>query len=179
MSELKQLLVQEMQYLLDAEDQLTSALPKMASAAHNPKLKEGFQKHLKQTENHVNRLQEAFNILGEKAQAKTCRAMQGLVAAGEEVIQQGKNMQPVTSDIALAAAAQKVEHYEISSYGSARSLARLMGAKEVAHLLQHTLGEEEATDYLLTEFSKPLLQQAASELYSTTKLGTQTATATR
>ncbi len=165
MSQLKELLVEELQDLLHAEMQLTKALPKMAQAAHNPKLKEGFDKHLLQTEGHVQRLQHAFELLGEKAQPKPCKAMQGLVAEGEERIEEGREKEPLAADLALIAAAQKVEHYEISGYGTVRALARQIGEFDVSDLLSHTLGEEERTDFLLTEVAKPLIQQATSEVF--------------
>jgi Mn-containing catalase len=164
MSQLKDLLVEELQDLLHAETQLTKALPKMAEAAHNPKLRESFEKHLLQTENHVERLRTAFELLGEKAQAKPCKAMEGLVAEGQETIQEGKEKEELSADLALITAAQKVEHYEISAYGTLRALARQIGELDVAELLTHTLGDEEAADFLLTEVSKPLIQQATSEI---------------
>jgi Mn-containing catalase len=164
MSQLRELLVEELQDLLHAETQLTKALPKMAQAAHNPKLREGFEKHLTQTENHVQRLRTSFELLGEKAQPKPCKAMEGLVAEGEETIQEGKEKQELSADLALITAAQKVEHYEISAYGTLRALARQIGEYQVAELLSHTLGEEESTDFLLTEVAKPLIQQATSQV---------------
>ncbi len=160
MGQLKELLVEEMQDLLHAEGQLVSALPKMAAAAKNPKLKEAFQKHLVQTENHVERLKKAFDLLGEKAQPKPCKAMMGLIAEGEETIQESGSKDDLTADLALVASAQRVEHYEIAGYGNVRTLARQIDEIEVAHLLSHNLGEEEAADFLLTEVSKPILQQA-------------------
>src|ERR1700734_4257186 len=161
MAQLKELLIEEMQDLLHAETQLTGALPKMAEAAHNPKLKEAFQKHLIQTENHVARLQQAFSIMGEKAQPKPCKAMMGLVEEGAETIEEGQEKEPLAADLALITAAQKVEHYEISGYGTVRALAKQIGMFEVADLLSHTLGEEESADFLLCSIGKPLMQQAA------------------
>jgi Mn-containing catalase len=166
MSQLKELLVEELQDLLHAEMQLTKALPEMATAAHNPKLKEAFEKHLEQTQGHVARLNEAFELLGVKAQPKPCKAMAGLVEEGKETIQEGKEKEQLAADLALVTAAQKVEHYEISGYGTVRALARQINAKEVATLLSHTLGEEESTDFLLTTVSKPLIQQASLEDYT-------------
>jgi Mn-containing catalase len=163
MAQLKELLLEQLQDLLHAETQLVKALPQMAQAAHNPKLKEAFEKHLAQTEAHVERLKRSFQLLGENAEAKTCKAMVGLIEEGKEQIQEGKNKEKLAADLALVTAAQKVEHYEISGYGTARGLARLMGEKEVAWLLDRTLGEEETTDFLLTTLSKPLLQQARME----------------
>ena len=160
MAHLKHLLIEELQDLLHAETQLTKVLPQMAQAAHNPKLKEAFQKHLAQTEQHVERLEEAFQFLGEKAQPRPCKAMVGLIEEGKEQMQEGKNKDEIIADLALITAAQKVEHYEISGYGTARSLARLIDEKDVARLLDHTLGEEESADFLLSSVAKPLLQHA-------------------
>jgi len=162
MNPLKELLVEELRDLLHAEGQLVAALPKMAQAAHHPKLKEAFLKHLKQTEGHVERLNEAFVLLGEKAQPKPCKAMSGLVEEGKETIEEGKEKTEIVADLGLIAAAQKVEHYEISGYGTARSLSRQIGERAVATLLAHTLGEEESADSGLTELAKPLMQQASS-----------------
>ena len=159
---LKELLIEELQDLLHAEGQLVAALPKMAEAAHHPKLKEAFLKHLQQTEGQVERLKTAFELLGEKAQPKPCRAMTGLIEEGQETIEDGEGKSQIAADLALIAAAQKVEHYEISGYGTARSLARQIGERDVATLLAHTLGEEESSDFLLTELAKPLMQQASS-----------------
>jgi Mn-containing catalase len=160
MPHLKELLVEELQDLLHAETQLVGALPKMASAAHNAKLKEAFTKHLGETELHVERLKKVFELLGAKAQPKPCRAMMGLVEEGQEKIEEGQEKEPIGADLSLIAAAQKIEHYEISGYGTARGLARQLGATDAATLLSHTLGEEERADFLLTTVSKPLLQQA-------------------
>ncbi len=160
MGQLKELLVEEMQDLLHAEGQLVAALPKMVTAAHNPKLKETFEKHLIQTETHVERLKKAFELLGEKAQPKPCKAMMGLIAEAEETIAESNEKDQLTSDIALIASAQRVEHYEIAGYGNVYALARQINEFDVATLLSHTLGEEETADFLLTEVTKPILQQA-------------------
>jgi Mn-containing catalase len=175
MSQLKELLVEELQDLLHAETQLTKALPKMASAAHNPKLGEAFDKHLAQTQGHVERLKKAFELLGEKAQPTPCKAMEGLVAEGEEKIQEGANKEELVADLALITAAQKVEHYEIAGYGTVRSLARQIGEYEVSELLSRTLGEEESADFLLTEVAKPLIQQATSAVLEVQTAKKQTA----
>ena len=163
MPQVKELLVEELQDLLHAETQLVAALPKMAEAAHNPKLREAFEKHLLQTQAQVERLKECFELLGEKAQAKPCRGMMGLIEEGQEVIEESADKDEMAADLALICAAQKVEHYEISGYGTAKALARQIGAVEVATLLSRTLGEEESSDHLLTVIAKPLLQQASVE----------------
>jgi len=162
MEQLKQLLTGELQDLLHAEMQLVQALPKMAEAAHHPKLQELINKHLQQTEGHVERLRKAFELLGAKAQPEACKGMQGLIEEGEETIEEHEGEEEIAADLALIAAAQKVEHYEIAGYGTARALARQIGEREIATLLSHTLGEEESSDYLLTELSKPLLQDAST-----------------
>jgi Mn-containing catalase len=163
MSIVKELLIQELQDLLHAENQLVAAVPKMAQAARHPKLKEAFEKHLKQTEMQVERLNQAFQLLGEKAQAKPCRGMKGLVEEGQEIIEEAAGQDDLAADLALITAAQKVEHYEIAAYGTVRTLARQIGAYDVEKLLTWSLGEEESTDHLLTEIAKPLLQQATIE----------------
>jgi len=163
MEQLRELLVEELQDILHAENQLVSALPKMVKAAHNPKLKEAFEKHLTQTKGQVERLNAAFELLGEKPEQKPCKAMMGLVKEGEETIEEGGSKEEIAADLALIIAAQKVEHYEIASYGSVRCLARQIGENEVATLLSQTLGEEESSDYLLTALAKPLLQQASEK----------------
>jgi len=162
MNPLKELLVDNLRDLLHAQAPLVMALPKMAGAAHHPKLKEAFQKHLQQTEGHVERLKAAFQLLGEKAQPKPCKAMMGLVEEGQETIKEGEDKPEFTADLALIGAAQRVEHYEIAAYGTARCLAKQIGEREVATLLSHTLGEEESSDYLLTEIAKPLMQDVSS-----------------
>jgi Mn-containing catalase len=160
MSQIKQLLVEELKDLMSAETQLVAALPKMAQAAHDPKLRELFEKHLVQTQNQVERLKEAFELLGEEAEAKMCKGMAGLIQEGQETIEEGGEKDELTADLALVGAAQRVEHYEIAGYGTARALAMQLNERDVARLLSSTLGEEEASDFLLTEASKPILQEA-------------------
>jgi len=163
MAHLKKLLIDQLRDLLNAENQLTKALPKMAEAAHHPVLKEGFQKHLTQTEGHVERLRNVFAALGENPEPKQCKAMTGLIEEGEETIEEGRQMPELAADLALIAAAQRVEHYEIAAYGTARTLARQIREMECSRLLSQTLGEEETTDYLLTTIADPLMQRAALE----------------
>jgi Mn-containing catalase len=163
MSALQELLIEEMQDLLHAEGQLVKALPKMARAAHEPKLKQAFEKHLEETKGHVERLKQAFELLGAKAKAKPCKAMQGLVEEGQEQITEGKEKEEAVADLMIVGAAQKVEHYEISGYGTCRTLAEKLGQNKVAKLLQQTLVEEEKADKLLTQLSPPLLDEAAQE----------------
>lgn len=161
---LKEVLVEEMQDLLHAESQLVKALPKMAKATNSEKLKSAFEQHAEVTKQHVERLKQAFELLGVKAKAKVCKGMQGLVEEGQEKIADGKEKEGVAADLGLIAAAQKVEHYEISGYGTARTLAEELGETKVAKLLAQTLAEEEKTDKLLTQLSPPLLKEAAQEV---------------
>jgi len=161
MEQLKTLLVENLQDMLDAERQLTQALPKLADAAQHPSLKEAFQKHLMQTEGQVERLRLAFQFLRQEPETTPCKAMQGLIQEGEEAMEEGAERDGMAADLALIAAAQKVEHYEISAYGTAHCLARQLGMNEVAKLLSQSLGEEESSDFLLTTIAKPILQELA------------------
>lgn len=163
MPALRELLVEELKDLLHAEGQLVKALPKMARAANEPKLKQAFEKHLEETKDHVERVKQAFEALGERPKAKPCKAMQGLVEEGQEQITEGKEKEDAVADLMLVAAAQKVEHYEISGYGTCRTIAEQLGETKVAKLLAQTLAEEEKTDKLLTQLSPPLLEQAKQE----------------
>ena len=164
MPELKELLVEELQDLLNAENQLIGSLPKFAEAARNNRLKTAFQKHLAQTEVHAERLKIALQMLGKSTGSKPCLGMKGLLEEGQEKLDAaaGNEDDSLGSDLALVGAAQKVEHYEISGYGTARCLARQLNEPKIAKLLSLTLGEEESTDFLLTELSKPLLEQMVS-----------------
>lgn len=181
MEAVRELLVEELQDLYHAENQLVKALPKMARAAHNPKLRECFEKHLQQTENQIARLTAAFELLGADPKGKPCRGMAGLIEEGQEQIEQGTGQGELSADLSLIGAAQKIEHYEIAGYGTVRTLAEVLGENEVRKLLIQTLGEEEGADRLLTEVGKPLLQQAASgngraERPSSQSAGSATAT---
>ncbi|MEO7142332.1 MAG: ferritin-like domain-containing protein [Bryobacteraceae bacterium] len=161
MEMLNELLVEELQDLLHAEGQLVKALPKMAKAAHAPKLRTAFEEHFVQTQEHVERLKRAFELLNEKPKAKVCKAMMGLVEEGAETISEGKGKEAAIADLALIVAAQKVEHYEISAYGSARAMAGQLGNQDVAKLLSQTESEEQKADELLTTIARPLLKGAA------------------
>jgi ferritin-like metal-binding protein YciE len=161
LSSLKDLLVEELKDLYSAENQLTKALPRLAKAAESEELKEAFETHLAETEEHANRIEKIMKQLGESPKGKKCKAMEGLVEEGKEVIEQ--DAEPALKDMALIVAAQKVEHYEIAGYGSARTLAELMGEQEIADILQETLDEEGKTDKLLTEIASGLNLEAESE----------------
>ncbi|MFT3867483.1 MAG: ferritin-like domain-containing protein [Nibricoccus sp.] len=155
---LRELLIDEVKDLYDAEKQLLKALPKMARAATNEDLKQGFTTHLEETKNHVARLEEVFEKLGVPARGKTCKAMDGLVAEGEEAIDlEGPDS---IRDACLIGAAQRVEHYEMAAYGTARNFAEVVGESEVVELLQATLDEEKQTDKILTDLSDSVNEDA-------------------
>ncbi len=157
---LKDLLIDELKDLYSAEQQLVKALPKMAKAASNQDLKNGFTEHLEQTKGHVERLAEAFSSLGEKAKAKTCKAMQGLVEEGSEAID--LDAPDAVRDACLIGAAQRVEHYEIAAYGTVRAFASTIGEEEIANLLEETLNEETEADKKLTTLAELVNQKANS-----------------
>jgi ferritin-like metal-binding protein YciE len=136
-----------------AEQHLLKALPKMKEAATTEELKDAFEDHLYQTQKHVSRIEKVFNIIGKKAEAKTCEAMQGLVKEAESIISETKEG-TMTRDAALIIAAQKVEHYEIASYGGMVQLAITMGLHKAADILDETLMEEEQTDADLTHIAE-------------------------
>jgi len=157
---LRELLIEELRDIYHAEGQLVKALPKMAKAAKSPQLKQAFQQHLTETEGHVERLQQAFELLGEKERGKPCKGMMGLVEEGKETINQGKDQDQVIADLALIGAAQRVEHYEIAAYGTARAMAEQLRQDKVASLLSQTLEEEEKADLALTNIAEPLMEES-------------------
>jgi ferritin-like metal-binding protein YciE len=155
------LLLHELADLYDAEHQILDALKKMAEAATSPELKAAFEEHRGQTEGQVTRLEEAFGLLDEKAKRQHCPGMKGLLEEGEEMIK--AEMPDVVRDCALIGSAQRVEHYEMAAYGTARALAEEMGHDEVAELLQATLDEEGETDQLLSELAESTINPTAME----------------
>jgi len=156
-----ELLLEQLEDLYDAEKQLTAALPKMAAAAHSSALRAAFHEHLRETQNQISRLDEVFRQFGKKASSKTCEAMKGLVTEGEEVISASGD--PNVKDAALIAAAQRVEHYEIAGYGTARTFAQRLGRDAAAQLLQETLDEEAATDERLTALAEQAINPKAAQ----------------
>lgn len=149
---LQELLIEEMRDIYSAETQLTKAMPKMAKKATSPQLKKAFETHLRETEGQIVRLQKIFEKLGKKPTGKKCAAMEGLLEEGKEMM--GEDMDDDVMDAALIAIAQKVEHYEIASYGTVRTWAQACGDEQTARLLQQTLDEEGKTDKLLTELAE-------------------------
>ncbi|MRX46612.1 YciE/YciF ferroxidase family protein [Pedobacter puniceum] len=158
---LKELFVDSLKDILWAEKHLTKSLKKMAKAATSEQLKTAFEEHLTQTENQITRLESVFESVGEKATAKKCDAMEGLIKEAEELIEDTEDGTEVR-DVALIAAAQKVEHYEIATYGTLRSLAGTLGFTEAQALLEETLNEEKETDVLLTELAENSINEEAS-----------------
>lgn len=152
LNNLTDLYVAELRDLYDAERQLVDALPKMATAAKDNKLREGFEHHLEQTREHVRRLERIFSELGEAPGGETCHAMKGLIKEGEEIMNITTSDADV-KDAALITAAQRVEHYEIAGYGGVRTFAEKLGHKDQAKLLQETLDEEGDTDKKLTKLA--------------------------
>jgi ferritin-like metal-binding protein YciE len=158
---LQELLVDEMRDIYNAENQILKALPKMAKKATNPKLKQAFESHLQETEGHVERLRKVFEGLGQKPTGKKCAAMQGIIEEGSELM--SEDMSDEAMDAALIAAAQKVEHYEIASYGTVRAWANVAGMKDVAKVLQQTLNEEGAADEKLTKIAESSINVQAAD----------------
>jgi len=159
MDNLRELLVDELKDIYNAETQLTKALPRMAKKASNPQLKNAFETHLRETEAQIDRLEQVFESLGEKAKSKTCAAMKGIIEEGKEIM--GEDMADDVMDAALIAAAQKAEHYEIASYGTVRSWAQLLGEQQAVKLLQQTLDEEGNTDKKLTKLAESMINVEA------------------
>jgi ferritin-like metal-binding protein YciE len=149
---LEDLFVEQLKDVYDAEQRLVEALPKMADAANSSSLKSAFREHLEETRNHVTRLEQVFNSIGVEPERQTCQAMKGLVSEGSEIID-SKGSNPAVRDAGLIAAAQRVEHYEMAAYGTARTFAEQLGMSQAADLLQSTLDEEEAADEKLTQLA--------------------------
>lgn len=151
---------EQIEDLYDAEHRLTEALPKMADAAHSPQLKRAFEEHLRETQGHVSRLEQVFREINTDPKRTTCPAMKGLIAEGEEMIKAKGDVD--IKDAALIAAAQRVEHYEMSGYGSARAFARRLGLTQAVSLLQQTLNEEKAADEKLNQIAESSVNPQAA-----------------
>lgn len=155
---LRELLIDELQDLHSAEEQITKALPKMVKASHNSNLKQAFEHHLEETKNHVARLEQIFKSMNESPKGKTCEGMKGLLKEGEERIKDGG--EPDVLDAGLIAAAQRVEHYEIAAYGSARTYAELLGDQNTVRALTQTENEEKAADSKLSQVARTVNVEA-------------------
>ena len=158
---LQELMVEELRDLYSAEAQLLKAMPKMAKKAQHPELKKAIETHMRETEGQVKRLEQVFEALGEKAKGKKCLAMEGLLNEAKEHM--SEDMDDDVMDAALIGMAQKIEHYEIAGYGTARTYAKLLGNKDVAKLLQQTLDEEGKTDKLLTQLAESSINLEAAQ----------------
>lgn len=155
---LRALYVNELKDLYNAETQLVKALPKMAKGSSNAELRQGFEEHLRQTSEHVSRLEQIFEMLGEKAAGKKCVGMEGIVKEGAETL--SEDYEGALMDAAIIGAAQRVEHYEIAGYGTVKAFAELLGENEHVSLLEQTLEEEKRTDEKLTQLAEQINSQA-------------------
>lgn len=160
MSTLKELLVIELQDLYDAENQIIKALPKMIKATTSPELRSGLEAHLQETLAHPKRIEQILEQLDEEAKGRKCKGMQGLLAEGSELL--GEKLSDEVEDAGIIGAAQRVEHYEIAAYGTARTFAELLEMDEAVSLLDQTLEEEKAADEKLTEVSESVNSAAIS-----------------
>lgn len=158
---LTELFIEELRDIYGAEKQLSQALPKMKKAATSPDLAMAFDDHLRVTQNQITRLEQIFEAVGRRPDAKKCEGMEGLIKEGESVIQDTE-AGSATRDVGLIVSAQKVEHYEIAAYGSLRQLARTIDKDNVSKLLEQTLQEEKETDMLLSNLAETLINQEAS-----------------
>jgi ferritin-like metal-binding protein YciE len=158
---LKELYVDELKDIYNAENQLVKALPKMAKAATSDDLRAGFEEHLEQTRSHVQRLEQIFKALGEKPTGKKCKGMEGLVAEGQEMMDE--DFEDDLMDAALISAAQRVEHYEIAAYGTVRTYAELLGEDQAVTLLEQTLEEEKETDQKLSDLASDINVKAMGD----------------
>lgn len=167
---MQDLFVDELRDLYHAENQLIKALPKMAKAASAPELKAAFEGHLAETKEQIVRLEEIFNELDVSPKGKVCKAMQGLIEEGKEIIEE--DGEPAVKDAALIAAAQRVEHYEIAGYGCVRTFARVLGYPQAEKLLQTSLDEEGEADHALTDLAESVINQKAEEADDESDAGT-------
>lgn len=156
---LQELYLEQLRDLYSAENQIMAALPKMAERVANPELKQGFELHLRQTEEHARRLEQIADGMGEKITGETCDGMKGLLKEGDKMLRERGSDD--VRDAAIIAAAQRVEHYEIAGYGCARTYARLLGREQDAQLLQRTLDEEGDTDQKLTALAERVVNRDA------------------
>ncbi len=159
---LQELFIDELQDIYWAEKHIVKTLPKLKKAATSNELKQAFEQHLEQTQTHVTRIEQAFEKLGKKAKAKKCEAIEGITKEGETIIED-TDAGTSTRDVGLILAAQKVEHYEIATYGGLAQLAETLGHNEVAQLLRTTLEEEKETDHKLTDIAENNINYQASE----------------
>lgn len=156
---IEKLFLEQLSDLYSAEHQITKALPKIAKVASSNQLQNAFEHHLRETEGHVQRLEQVFRAVGEKPSSKTCEGMKGVLDEGERMLKSAA--EGGVRDLALISAAQRVEHYEMAAYGTVRTYAERLGKQQVVQLLEQTLEEEKAADKKLTEISQQLYHHAA------------------
>ena len=168
---LRELYIDELKDLYNAESQLLKALPKMAKAASSGELRQGFEEHLEQTKGQLQRLEQIFQKLGESPKGKKCRGMEGLIEEGSEVMEQ--DFDGAVKDAALIGAAQRVEHYEIAGYGTVRSIAETLGEDDHVSLLEETLEEEKETDEKLTHLAEQINKEASQLTNEKASQGTE------
>jgi ferritin-like metal-binding protein YciE len=161
MENLEDLMKEDLKDVLHAENQIIKALPKMIKTACNPQLQQAFQKHLDETRGHVDRVEQVMEILGMPVKAKACKAMKGIIEEGKEVM--SEDAEEDVMDAALIGAAQKVEHYEIATYGTLCTYADLLGLRDAKRLLGQNLEEEKKTDARLTELAEAVINLEAAE----------------
>ena len=159
---LQELLIDELKDLYSAEKQIVRSLPKLAKAASTPELQEALRSHLEETKGQVQRLEKIGEIVGKKMTGKTCSGMKGVLEEGSEVLEDTEA--GMVRDAALIGASQRVEHYEMAGYGTARDFAKLLGMDDVVELLEETLKEEKAADQKLTTISRTVNSQAKDEM---------------
>lgn len=152
--------IDELRDAYDAEKQLTKALPKLAKTASNPELREAFETHLQETQGQVERIEQVFEVIGEKARGKHCDGIAGIIEEGKTVM--GEDFDEMTMDACLIAAGQRAEHYEMAAYGTLVAWAQAMGHTQAAELLQQTLDEEKAADEKLTQIAENGINQEAA-----------------
>jgi ferritin-like metal-binding protein YciE len=165
----KNLLIEELRDIYDAEKQLVLALPRMAETAVLPELKQAFVEHLEQTEEHIHRLESIFVRFNESPEGNPCKTMSGLIAEAEDLIKEEKKADPGVLEAALIGAAQKIEHFEIAAYGCARTYANILGLSNVAAALQQTLDEEGETNKLLNSIALQSVNPEAADATSESK----------
>lgn len=156
---LKELYIDELRDLYDAENQLIKALPKMAKAAESDELRSGIEQHLEQTKEHAKRIEQIFDAIGESATGKKCKGMQGIISEGSAMLKE--DWEGAVADSAIISAAQRVEHYEIAAYTTMHEWSRILGENEAASLISQTLDEEKATDHKLAQLAQEINRQAS------------------
>jgi ferritin-like metal-binding protein YciE len=159
---MQDLFLEQIQDLYDAEQRLTKALPEMAEASSSPELRDAFERHLGETEGQITRLEQIFQSMGRDAKGTTCDAMKGLIKEGDEMV--SDTDASAVRDAGLIASANRVEHYEIAAYGSARSFAQSLGMDRAVSLIEETLEEEKAADRKLTQIAESLVNSEASQM---------------